>query len=117
MIRADRPNLRNPTVGTGQRRLVLSAFHIAFGALLRSIFERAGRICGAGTRCLYRRSVFPTLSSGDIVIMDNLPAHKVAGVRDAIAAALIDGLMADAHGLIDREVDRQAASNLLRAPG
>ena len=29
----------------------------------------------------------PTLSPGDIVIMDNLPAHKVAGVRDAIAAA------------------------------
>src|SRR5882757_6362416 len=30
---------------------------------------------------------------------------------------LIDGFMADAHGLIVREVDRQAASNLLRAPG
>jgi hypothetical protein len=26
----------------------------------------------------------PTLSPGDIVIMDNLPAHKVTGVRDAI---------------------------------
>ena len=30
---------------------------------------------------------------------------------------LIDGFVADAHGLIVREVDRQAASNLLRAPG
>src|SRR3954469_25741462 len=30
---------------------------------------------------------------------------------------LVDGLMADAHGLIVREVDRQAASDLLRAPG
>src|SRR4051795_6008416 len=30
---------------------------------------------------------------------------------------LIDGLMADAHGLIVREVDRQAARDLLRAPG
>ena len=29
----------------------------------------------------------PTLSLGDIVIMDNLPAHKSAGVRDAIEAA------------------------------
>ncbi len=28
----------------------------------------------------------PTLSPGDIVIMDNLPAHKVAGVRQAIRA-------------------------------
>lgn len=26
----------------------------------------------------------PTLEPGDIVVMDNLPAHKAAGVRDAI---------------------------------
>ena len=26
----------------------------------------------------------PTLSPGDVVVMDNLPAHKAAGVRDAI---------------------------------
>ena len=29
----------------------------------------------------------PTLKRGDIVIMDNLPAHKIAGVREAIEAA------------------------------
>jgi transposase len=29
----------------------------------------------------------PTLSPGDIVIMDNLPAHKAAGVRAAMEAA------------------------------
>jgi transposase len=29
----------------------------------------------------------PTLASGDIVIMDNLSSHKVAGVRQAIEAA------------------------------
>jgi hypothetical protein len=29
----------------------------------------------------------PTLSPGDIVIMDNLGSHKVAGVREAIAAS------------------------------
>ncbi len=28
----------------------------------------------------------PTLSAGDIVVMDNLPAHKVKGVAEAIAA-------------------------------
>ena len=28
----------------------------------------------------------PTLSPGDIVILDNLPAHKIAGVRQAITA-------------------------------
>ena len=29
----------------------------------------------------------PTLTPGDIVIMDNLPAHEVSGVRQAIEAA------------------------------
>ncbi len=29
----------------------------------------------------------PTLRPGDVVVMDNLPAHKVAGVREAIEAA------------------------------
>lgn len=29
----------------------------------------------------------PTLAPGDIVAMDNLGSHKVAGVREAIAAA------------------------------
>jgi transposase len=28
----------------------------------------------------------PTLAPGDVVVMDNLPAHKVAGVREAIEA-------------------------------
>jgi len=29
----------------------------------------------------------PTLHDGDIVIMDNLSAHKVNGIRESIAAA------------------------------
>lgn len=33
-----------------------------------------------------RQCLVPTLSAGDIVIMDNLPAHKVAGVRETIEA-------------------------------
>ena len=33
------------------------------------------------------RVLVPTLTAGDIVIMDNLPAHKVSGVREAIEAA------------------------------
>ena len=33
------------------------------------------------------RVLVPTLSNGDIVIMDNLPVHKVAGVREAIEKA------------------------------
>jgi transposase len=31
-----------------------------------------------------RQQLAPTLSPGDIVVMDNLAAHKVAGVRQAI---------------------------------
>ena len=34
-----------------------------------------------------RHHLVPTLMSGDIVVMDNLGAHKVAGVREAIEAA------------------------------
>src|SRR4051794_36199392 len=29
----------------------------------------------------------PTLSPGDVVVMDNLPSHKVKGIREAITAA------------------------------
>ncbi|TAU59269.1 IS630 family transposase [Rhizobium ruizarguesonis] len=31
--------------------------------------------------------LLPTLQTGDVVVMDNLPAHKTAGVRDAIEGA------------------------------
>jgi transposase len=34
-----------------------------------------------------RRVLIPTLKKGDIVTMDNLPVHKVAGVREAIEKA------------------------------
>jgi DDE superfamily endonuclease len=36
---------------------------------------------------LRRASPVPTLRAADVVIMDNLPAHKVAGVREAIESA------------------------------
>lgn len=36
---------------------------------------------------LYVQQVLaPSLSQGDIVVIDNLPAHRVAGVRDAVEA-------------------------------
>lgn len=37
-------------------------------------------------RAYVEQILAPTLRPGDIVIMDNLPAHKVAGVREAIEA-------------------------------
>ena len=33
-----------------------------------------------------KQCLVPTLKRGDIVVMDNLPVHKVAGVREAIEA-------------------------------
>ena len=34
-----------------------------------------------------RQCLVPTLTAGDIVVMDNLSSHKVAGIREAIEAA------------------------------
>ncbi len=34
-----------------------------------------------------KQGLAPTLKRGDIVVMDNLPAHKVAGIEQAIEAA------------------------------
>lgn len=34
-----------------------------------------------------KQILVPSLSAGDIVVMDNLPAHKIAGVRDVIETA------------------------------
>lgn len=41
---------------------------------------------GAVFRAYTERVLCPTLKVGDIVVMDNLGAHKVSGVREAIAA-------------------------------
>ena len=41
---------------------------------------------GGHVSAYVEQALVPTLSPGDVVVMDNLAAHKVAGVRDAIAA-------------------------------
>lgn len=46
-----------------------------------------GAMNGDAFRAYVEQVLTPTLSPGDIVIMDNLPAHKAAGIRDAIEAA------------------------------
>jgi transposase len=46
-----------------------------------------GAMHGAAFLAYVEQVLVPTLSLGDIVIMDNLPAHKLAGVRQAIEAA------------------------------
>ncbi len=46
-----------------------------------------GPMNGAAFLAYVRQVLVPELKPGDIVVMDNLPAHKVGGVRDAIEAA------------------------------
>ncbi|HKK01541.1 MAG TPA: IS630 family transposase [Desulfuromonadales bacterium] len=46
-----------------------------------------GPMHGMAFRAYVEQVLAPELSPGDIVVMDNLPAHKVAGVRQAIEAA------------------------------
>ena len=46
-----------------------------------------GAINGESFLAYVEQVLVPTLTSGDIVVMDNLGSHKVAGVRTAIEAA------------------------------
>ena len=45
-----------------------------------------GAMDGDAFRVYVRDFLAPTLRKGDIVIMDNLPSHKVTGIREAIEA-------------------------------
>lgn len=45
-----------------------------------------GPINGEAFRAYVEQFLAPTLSPGDIVVMDNLGSHKVVGVREAIQA-------------------------------
>lgn len=45
-----------------------------------------GPMDGETFRAYVEQFLAPTLEPGQIVVMDNLPAHKVAGVREAIEA-------------------------------
>lgn len=45
-----------------------------------------GAINGARFRAYLEQMLAPTLSPGDIVILDNLSSHKIAGIREAIEA-------------------------------
>ena len=46
-----------------------------------------GAMDGPAFRTYVEQVLVPDLRKGDVVVMDNLPAHKVAGIREAIRAA------------------------------
>ena len=50
-------------------------------------FVYDGAMNGTVFLAYVRQVLLPTLEPGDVVVMDNLPAHKAAGVREAIAQA------------------------------
>ena len=45
-----------------------------------------GPMDGEAFRAYIQSVLAPTLKRGDVVVLDNLPAHKVAGIREAIVA-------------------------------
>ena len=46
-----------------------------------------GPMDGDVFRAYVQQNLVPELGTGDVVVMDNLPAHKVSGIRAAIEAA------------------------------
>ena len=46
-----------------------------------------GPMNGSAFRTWVERLLVPTLRPGDIVVLDNLPAHRVAGVQAAVKRA------------------------------
>lgn len=49
-------------------------------------FVLDGAMDGEAFLAYLRQVLAPTLSPGDIVVMDNVPAHKVSGVEEAVTA-------------------------------
>lgn len=45
-----------------------------------------GAVDGIVFKVYVAQVLCPTLTSGDVVVMDNLPAHKVAGIKELIEA-------------------------------
>ena len=54
---------------------------------LTALMVLDGPMNGAAFLAYVEQVLVPTLVPGDLVMMDNLPAHKVAGVKEAIEAA------------------------------
>lgn len=54
------------------------------GLVAPAVFD--GAINGASFRAYVEQVLAPTLQPGDIVVLDNLASHKVAGAREAVEA-------------------------------
>lgn len=47
----------------------------------------SGPMDGAAFKAYVEQALVPTLQAGDVVVMDNLPAHKIKAVRHAVEGA------------------------------
>ena len=70
--------------GRWQTSTLLAALRVT-GLTAPGVFD--GAIDGESFRAYIEQILVPTLPPGDIVIADNLGAHKVAGIQRAIQAA------------------------------
>lgn len=70
--------------GHGKTTTVTAALRTS-GVVATALFD--GATNGARFRAYVAEILVPALKPGDTVILDNLGAHKVAGVREAIQAA------------------------------
>jgi transposase len=67
-----------------ERTSILSSVRLS-GELVPLVFE--GSLNGGPFREYVSQFLVPTLQEGDVVIMDNLTAHKIEGVADLILSA------------------------------
>jgi transposase len=67
----------------GSNYTVLATLGLA-GVQAPFVFE--GALNGEGFHLYVEKVLAPTLQPGDIVVMDNLPTHKVGGIQELVAA-------------------------------
>ncbi len=76
-------SLKVPRVGYGENITMLAAISLS-GIDAPMTIE--GAVDGLVFKTYVEQVLAPTLDPGDIIVMDNLGAHKVAGVTEAIEA-------------------------------
>lgn len=67
------------------KTITVTAALRANGLMATALFD--GPMTGARFRGYVEETLVPALKRGDTVVLDNLPAHKVGGIRERIEAA------------------------------
>ena len=83
--RRGRPVYGSIPLGRGQNLTVVGAVRASGGLVAWRAID--GAMTGARFLAFVVEVLIPALSPGDVLVMDNLSAHKTKAVRDALAAA------------------------------